>query len=683
VASLLLFDQSKMQTPLERVTKEIDEVKNKIENAEIERINAKEKLEAAIVAEKPTGPWEKLLDSANQELARLGQELHDLREKEGKLIDERRDLEKSSPVALLEKQYQALKIQKPSKFLYCAGPVDTKLNYSIPFDRLPWAMELIQAVDAKQAILLHGHWQSGKTSALRFIKTRAEDQGVKVYYLDMMASKATLERCLLGGKSFFKFLAWRISVGLSFDHLPNFSGVDAFCDWVEERHQGETAPILLIDEYDAFLQVGREDSRLLLEMNSLISYNRNTQNTFSSIVCAGTFSIVATQTGDNARDMDVDVDTEFKKWDSDDSLDAVVRPFDVVSPWNKAHFIETKPFERHVFKDFAASVYDSYKANIVADVVDDILETTFGHPGFSIWMLLKSIQQAIGCGCLTTAEWMSSKRSIYNSELYKSPTMAKMLGRVKASKKIAGVLYILVRDNQVNCTEVRVESFLRAVGIAKPSNEGNLLTFTCPIIRDCLLQEFYPAYDTINEIAVFCDPFPVNYLPNVLLKALSYIKAAEILDPLVTYSKGLAEAAVHAELYRILHAFFRNQSVMVLTETRVVSSSAMRCDIWMKTSFAEFGLELKTECDNNSIQKEANPKIVKYASSREPREMVLLNFVMKEAASVTFPIKINPIGWDKYPKTAFSVLFVKVFGDIDSGLRFCYASNGDTCWSDL
>ena len=147
----------------------------------------------------------------------------------------------------------------------------------------------------------------------------------------------------------------------------------------------------------------------------------------------------------------------------------------------------------------------------------------------------------------------------------------------------------------------------------------------------------------------------------------------------------MAEATVHAELYRILHALFRNHPIIILTETRVVSSAdrRMRCDIWMKTSFAEFGLELKTERDNKYLQKEANPQIVKYASSREPREMVLLNFVMKEADSISFPINIKPVGWDKYPNTAFTVLIVKVSGDSETGLSFCYASNGDNTWSNL
>ena len=208
-----------------------------------------------------------------------------------------------------------------AKFLYSSGPVDSKINYTIPFDVLPWGKDLIQAVDHKQAILLHGHWQSGKTSALRFIKSRAEEKGITVYYLDMMAAESALEMCLLAGQSIFDFLTREIS-GLN-ESLPNFSDVLQFCKWTRERHQGMVAPILLIDEYDAFLKVGRKDPRLLLEMNTLISYNRNTQNTFWSIVCAGTFSIVATQT---------EVNGKLKKENSDDSLDAVMRPFDVVSP---------------------------------------------------------------------------------------------------------------------------------------------------------------------------------------------------------------------------------------------------------------------------------------------------------------------------------------------------------------
>jgi hypothetical protein len=81
-----------MQTSssLERVTKDIEKIEKKIENAEIERKNAKEKLEAAVVEEKAAEirqDLRALLDSATQELTRLGQE-------KVKLIEERRDLEK-------------------------------------------------------------------------------------------------------------------------------------------------------------------------------------------------------------------------------------------------------------------------------------------------------------------------------------------------------------------------------------------------------------------------------------------------------------------------------------------------------------------------------------------------------------------------------------------------------------
>jgi hypothetical protein len=268
----------------------------------------------------------------------------------------------------------------------------------------------------------------------------------------------------------------------------HLSGVYHFCKWLQERHKGTPGPLLLIDEYDAFLKIGRKDSRLLVEMNNLISYNRNTQGTFfSSIVCAGTFSIVATQSED-ARDMDID-DNDFKKLVSDDGLDVIVRPFDFVSPWNKSFFIETQPFERQLFKGFAISVSQSSNTIIESEVIDDILETTCGHPGFSIWMLIKAIQQAIGRKSLTTADWINSKRRMYNMELCNTPTMLKMMSRVKSSRKIAGVLRCLVRDNQVEFSDVRLVSFLRAVGIAKPSYNPNVISFTCPIIRDCLLKK--------------------------------------------------------------------------------------------------------------------------------------------------------------------------------------------------
>ena len=73
-----------MQTssPLERVTKDIEKLEKKIENAEKERINAKDQLNAT-TSEFEYKKAKDLLDSATQEL-------HDLREKEGKLIEERR-----------------------------------------------------------------------------------------------------------------------------------------------------------------------------------------------------------------------------------------------------------------------------------------------------------------------------------------------------------------------------------------------------------------------------------------------------------------------------------------------------------------------------------------------------------------------------------------------------------------
>ncbi|KAI9348531.1 hypothetical protein BDR26DRAFT_853418 [Obelidium mucronatum] len=570
------------------------------------------------------------------------------------------------------------------KLLTSSGPVDPARNILIPFDQIPWANELFRHVDAQDSVLLHGHWQSGKTSALRSIKRRAEAVGTTVYYLDVKALFPNLSQCVERGDSMFAFLASELSP-FSSEYLPRFIGAVDFCRWVRSRHHGHTvAPILLLDEYDAFLMTRHVG--MLSEMNSLISFNRNEQEcAFSSIVCAGTFSIVAAQTQDPT-DMDVDNGAGSlgsRESRSDDSLDAFIRPIsEVVSPWNKTQFIETKPFDRLLFKKFAMDVYFNHKVSVSMEVPNEILETTCGHPGFSIWLLMKSVQLAIENNSLSMVDWLEAKRSTYNPDLCRTPTMASMLDRVKSSKQIADTLHVLVRENQVTCHDIRLASFLRAVGVARPWSQidDNTLTFTSPVIRDCLLQHFYPPYDMINEIIGFANPPPSNFLCSVLLTAIKYIKAPEILDPLVSYAKGLAEAPFHAELYRILRALFRKQYVAVLTETRVVSSSDMRCDLWLKSSLVEFGIEIKTECDNKSIQKDANPQIVKYASCREPKEMMVVNFVRKEVDSITFPINIEPIGWDKYPQTKFTVLFVDVIGSLESGVSFRYAVNGDESW---
>lgn len=257
-----------------------------------------------------------------------------------------------------------------------------------------------------------------------------------------------------------------------------------------------------------------------------------------------------------------------------------------------------------------------------------------------------------------------------------------MMDRAKSSKnQIASFLHQLVMLYTAVCKDHRVAAFLRAVGVAKLFSEPNVLTFTSPIIRDCLLQQFYPPYGSIEQVAILPDPVPFYFMRSILLKAVSFIQAQVILDPLLSYAQGLSEAAIHAEMYRILHSMFRHQcDVTILTESRVVTSSDMRCDIWIKNSLVEFGVELKTECDTSNTQ---NPQILKYASVRKPREMVFLNFVRKEADSIVFPLKFQTAGWKRNPHTCFSLIVVKVTGDKESGLRFSYALNGDSSWREL
>jgi hypothetical protein len=81
-----------MQTPLERVTKDIEKVEKKIEVAELELKDAKDQLKAAVLAREPAD----ILQSLQSLLGAAKEELHDLREEKGKLIERQTALETSN-----------------------------------------------------------------------------------------------------------------------------------------------------------------------------------------------------------------------------------------------------------------------------------------------------------------------------------------------------------------------------------------------------------------------------------------------------------------------------------------------------------------------------------------------------------------------------------------------------------
>lgn len=91
------FDKIIMETWGYRVAKEIEEIKKKIEQAEVERKTAREKLKS-IPEGQPTSRWGKLLDSASQEL-------HDLREMELKLIERQTTLDTATSVIPLKRTH--------------------------------------------------------------------------------------------------------------------------------------------------------------------------------------------------------------------------------------------------------------------------------------------------------------------------------------------------------------------------------------------------------------------------------------------------------------------------------------------------------------------------------------------------------------------------------------------------
>lgn len=286
------------------------------------------------------------------------------------------------------------------------------------------------------------------------------------------------------------------------------------------------------------------------------------------------------------------------KDDSNESLDRLVKPLNVESPWNKGKVVETEFFEEDAFLKLCHQVAYAHSVRLEPSIFQDIYKSTRGHPGSAMFLLEKSIQYGVGKWPeLTTANWVSKKREVYLDELLRTPTMTKMLdwAMKPRSRLLKDALQMLARDFYGVCSDSRVTKYLRAIGIAIPVEGSKWITLSSPIIRHTLLTQFFPPFDEIEELYDVPNELPRNYLRKLILASLRYFKASVLLDPLVRFKKGLSEASVHAELYRILHSLLRQAGVDVLTETRVVPSSDVQCDLWIKNSSIELGIEVKTE----------------------------------------------------------------------------------------
>jgi len=116
-------------------------------------------------------------------------------------------------------------------------------------------------------------------------------------------------------------------------------------------------------------------------------------------------------------------------------------------------------------------------------VMEDIMDITCGHPGFSVWLLDKSVELARHAKVINYNTWLKVKRDQFTKELYKTNTFSRMLEKLQCSRRVIKLLNTMARNINVPCNDNRVISFLRASGIIKPIDSE--FTFTSPVIRDC------------------------------------------------------------------------------------------------------------------------------------------------------------------------------------------------------
>jgi hypothetical protein len=374
------------------------------------------------------------------------------------------------------------------KVLPGEGPLEIGKHHMIPLPALEWGASLLEAIRSYHPILLHGHWQSGKTTSLKYIEYLFKAD-MNVVLIDLATAKVFLEIVLSTGSSIFRFLAHEISRE-DIETLPRLDSLSDFCDWLLRENSGDKKILLMIDEYDELIKMRthlpKEATKALEDTNSLISAIARDKGTyFHAFILAGSFAVVPA--AQNQEYIDIDSNYSLDHHHHHHRISENSRE----NSLNQAVTIEIAPFPDSLAKKFASDT-SKYHSRCIPEVIfDDIYEIIQGHPGIHVWFVHQVMRDSVK-KTLSLSEWFDLRVITYRERLVKSQGMSKMIQRLKAcTGEVKEELLRLIRDTQVECSDSRIVGYLRAVGLVKCTPNSEILKFIAPVMVDILLKEIY------------------------------------------------------------------------------------------------------------------------------------------------------------------------------------------------
>ncbi|RUP50724.1 hypothetical protein BC936DRAFT_137911 [Jimgerdemannia flammicorona] len=525
--------------------------------------------------------------------------------------------------------------KRRSKIVKTSGPVRPDEHFIVPFEKLDSYVNLVEAIENGQCPLFVGHFQSGKTSTLKYL---CETNNNWFY----------ISASILGEQrdAFLSSLCKALSLSLQckdFGDLNSMLGISY-----------EEPVVLMLDELDAYLLRPNitEGMDALKELVKCVSDGG--MSMIQSVVCAGTFSF-SQLTENRLRDTQVQ-DTKF-----------------MPSPWNSSCVIEASDFTKENHRQFFHAIEIGKGLEFDVDVVDDIFSRTGGYAGFEGLFAAKCTEWTVN------VEGEKLRLDTYTpriTDFIRSYTGEKFtaLAHVKrylddadrggntvvvaAKKLLQKFLYSgSLSRRSLASEDHEALAYLRGIGIIKQSRKNDdQLEFCSNLLFDMLTDFYYPIGER-GGVQQFAEIENSEQFTKRVFSTFPHIHRT-IYDNIASNAHSIGEAMMQGELYRLLHhALPSYPKYKIFRETKTVDDSEVRCDIWV-LDHDEYGLEIKVNLTTKSEIWKAAKQALKYGKDRPGiGGLYLFNFVPfdSHSSNTTLPFyeKKNP-----HSKIPFEVIHI-------------------------
>ncbi|PKY42820.1 hypothetical protein RhiirA4_456696 [Rhizophagus irregularis] len=538
----------------------------------------------------------------------------------------------SSPPTTGLKRTNSEQKKRAHKLVRTDGPVDVSENFYVPFRELSSTRSLEDVIDQNLCALLVGHFQSGKTSVLHYLRD------TKANYFYVHSSVLTCG-FLLG-----------LSDSLS---LKQCTSCDSLCKEIKDKYKEKI--VILIDEFDQFLFNSKKNKNIenaIDEISELTKLISDRSIGIKSIVYTGTYSIVA-MLKDGVPQIRKVIETPSQESLSHDSkflLETQPSPF-------SAKAIQASDFTKDQHMVFFSDIQKDRNIKLSEEVLDDIYSITNGNAGLEGLLVLLCMEYSANEKTLEFDKWNERftefRRSPMNHQIKAVNHIEKHLSGSNDNELLESARNLLgrflrrgtLRSSEIKDSDTNAIMHLQAIGIIKDLG-SELFGFTSNIIVDLLSTKYYPLYkEGLATIPVIKEP--QQFLKDVL-GLLKFIHHDVIFHSLADNLHYFSETIIQGELYALIRSAVSNNTYKLFRETRTLKGSEKKCDLWVCN-----GKEYGIECRVNSVSKDeissAVKQAVRYTKGRKNAcSMFVLNFVPSDGIAnnygFIFPSVIYPEG---------------------------------------